>query len=244
VALDSTRADTLFYTKITFATSREPVDTARFLKWARMGTNKYPKNGYLLGQLVSAYGYAGPVDSLVSTTKRLVQVDSSDVTPVLKAVQALAAAKRAREALELGAYVERLGDAEAKSNLGIILAQTVGLPLLQVQPPDPPLIADVGRKATQLTKPGSRENQLANYVLGLGLLLQIQNYDQQAVAAKTCDGVKALETFVNEAKTALTTGQAINKDFVGQRLTQIDQYYLNENPKVGRIAQMKKAFCK
>src|SRR5207249_6243946 len=70
------------------------------------------------------------------------------------------------------------------------------------------LIADVGRKATQLTKPGSRENQLANYVLGLGLLLQIQNYDQQAVAAKTCDGVKALETFVNEAKTALTTGRS------------------------------------
>ena len=47
-ALDSTKADTLFFIKMTFAAKQEPVDTGRYLKWALVGNGKYPKNGYLL----------------------------------------------------------------------------------------------------------------------------------------------------------------------------------------------------
>lgn len=235
-AIDSTKADTLFYTKITFAASREPVDTARFLKWAQQGYAKYPKNGILLGQLVAAYGVAGPVDSLVSTTKRLLEVDTTDVTPVLKAMRALAAQKRFKEAVELGGMAERYADASAKQNLGVILAQDIGLQVLQTQPVDFPLVADIGRSAAKLVPPG-RAAELANYILGVGLYGQISTLDQAVVASKSCDDVGKLETLLGEARTALSTGQAISPDFSKKALDAITSY----DP---RIAQMKKAYCK
>ena len=237
-ALDSAKADTTNYQMILYAASLDSVNAPVYLKWAQAGTKKFPVNSTLLGELGKAYAQAGPLDSLVSVTRRLVAVDKTDMTPVLRAVRALLKEKRYKDAMDLGTAVEQNGQDADKTNLGIVLAQEGGLPILQTQPVDFPLAMEIGKKATSLLKPGGRPHQLASYVLGFGMLGQIGAKDGDVVTSKSCDAVNVLETWVNDTKAALTAGQSIQQEVITQRITQLDTSY---GP---RIAQMKKAYCK
>ena len=89
-ATDSTKADTLFFTKISAAAAEgEKPDTVRLLKWTQIGTRRYPDNMTLLGYLNRAYSLAGPVDSVVAVTNRLIAKDTTAVVPALEAARAL-----------------------------------------------------------------------------------------------------------------------------------------------------------
>ncbi len=89
-ATDSTKADTLFFTKIAAAAAEgEKPDTVRLLKWTQIGTRKYPDNMTLLGYLNRAYSLAGPVDSVVAVTNRIIAKDTTAVVPALEAARAL-----------------------------------------------------------------------------------------------------------------------------------------------------------
>ncbi len=89
-ATDSTKADTLFFTKISAAAAEgEQPDTARLLKWAQIGVRKYPDNPTLLGYLNRAYTMSGQVDSVVAVTNRIIAKDTTAVVPALEAAQAL-----------------------------------------------------------------------------------------------------------------------------------------------------------
>jgi tetratricopeptide (TPR) repeat protein len=89
-ATDSTKADTLFFTKISAAAAEgEKPDTARLLKWAQLGVRKYPDNPTLLGYLNRGYSMTGQVDSVVSVTNKIIAKDTTAVVPALEAAQAL-----------------------------------------------------------------------------------------------------------------------------------------------------------
>ena len=89
-ATDSTKADTLFFTKISAAAAEgEQPDTARLLKWSQVGVRKYPDNPTLLGYLNRAYSMTGQTDSVVSVTNRIIAKDSTAVVPALAAAKAL-----------------------------------------------------------------------------------------------------------------------------------------------------------
>ena len=89
-ATDSTKADTLFFTKISAAAAEgEKPDTARLLKWAQLGAKKYPDNPTLLGYLNRAYSMTGQVDSVVAVTNRLLAKDTAAVPQALAAAQVL-----------------------------------------------------------------------------------------------------------------------------------------------------------
>lgn len=89
-ATDSTKADTLFFTKISAAAAEgEQPDTARLLKWSQIGARKYPDNPTLLGYLNRAYSMTGQVDSVVAVTNRIIAKDTTAVVPALEAAQAL-----------------------------------------------------------------------------------------------------------------------------------------------------------
>jgi tetratricopeptide (TPR) repeat protein len=89
-ATDSTKADTLFFTKISAAAAEgEKPDTARLLKWAQIGVRKYPDNPTLLGYLNRGYTMTGQVDSVVSVTNRIIAKDTTAVVPALEAAQAV-----------------------------------------------------------------------------------------------------------------------------------------------------------
>ncbi|HEY3012287.1 MAG TPA: hypothetical protein VGJ36_06055 [Gemmatimonadales bacterium] len=91
-ATDSTKADTLFFTKISAAAAEgENPDKVRLLKWSQIGVRKYPQNPTLLGYLNKAYSLSGPVDSVISVTNRIIAKDTtaSGVVAALEAAKAL-----------------------------------------------------------------------------------------------------------------------------------------------------------
>src|SRR5262245_18369662 len=151
-ATDSTKADTLFFTKISAAAAEgEQPDTARLLKWSQIGVRKYPENPTLLGYLNKAYAMTGPVDSVVSVTNRIIAKDSTAVVPALAAAKALieapatgapptttdtskgaapVATHRTKEAVPFLQYAIQHGDPQQKEQAAALL-YTGAAPLLQ-----------------------------------------------------------------------------------------------------------------
>jgi tetratricopeptide (TPR) repeat protein len=233
--VDSAKADSAFHNKISVAASQQP-DTVRLMKWATRGAANYPDNTTLLAHLVNAYTIAGPADSAVVSVQRLMAKDSSDLRPVLKTIQILAAEKRVKDALPLGEYVERLGDASDKQNYAVVLINGA-LPMLQQEGQDLEGAAALARKAVALSPPGGQVAVNANYVLGLALAIQLPKGDEPVMQQKSCELARKQQVLREEAEQALTAGQAANPNAVGQYLQAVQGFK-------ARIESQVKAFCK
>ena len=246
-ATDSTKADTLFFTKISAAAAEgEQPDTARLLKWASTGVKKYPDNPTLLGYLNRAYAMTGQTDSVVAITNKIIAKDTTAVVPALAAAQALIvplpgattdSAKRGRpkEALPFLEYAIKYGDAQAKENAAALLYQGAA-PLLQ-QPQDLAGAAELLRLSAKNANPTGKVYPAANYLLGLATLFQVPQIDPQAEKTKSCDLARQEETLLAEADSALAAGRTVNPEAAEKNLGIIKQY----KP---RVASMIKAYCK
>ncbi len=249
-ATDSTKADTLFFTKISAAAAEgEPADTARLLKWASTGVKKYPDNPTLLGYLNRAYAMTGQTDSVVATTNRIIAKDTTAIVPALAAAQALISppaagagatvdtTKRGRpkEAVPFLEYAMKYGDAQAKENAAALLYQGAA-PLLQ-QPQDLAGAAELLRLSAKNANPSGKVYPAANYLLGLATLFQVPQIDPQAEKGKSCDLARQEETLLAEADSALNAGRTVNPEAADKNLGIIKQY----KP---RVASMIKAYCK
>jgi tetratricopeptide (TPR) repeat protein len=235
-ATDSTKADTLFFTKISAAAAEgEKPDTARLLKWSQVGVRKYPDNPTLLGYLNKAYTMTGQTDSVVAVTNRLMAKDTSAVVPALSAAKALIDAKRPKEAVPFLDYAIKHGDPQAKENAAALL-YTGAAPLLQ-QPQDLQGAAELLRMSVAAANPAGKVGPAANYLLGLATLFQVPQIDPQAEKGKSCDLAKQEDALLAEAETALTAGRNANPDAVDKNLGIIKKY----KP---RVAAMMKAYCK
>jgi tetratricopeptide (TPR) repeat protein len=263
-ATDSTKADTLFYTKISAAAAEgEKPDTVRLLKWSQAGVKKYPDNATLLGYLNRAYSMSGPVDSVISVTNRIIAKDTTEtgVVAALSAAKALIAAPepattstrtdsvgaaaitpaspkftpRPKEAVPFLEFAIKHGEPQAKENAAALL-YTAGAPLLQ-EPQDLQGAEQLLRMAIQAANPAGKVYPAANYMLGLATLFQVPEIDPRAEKQKSCDLAKQEETLLAEAETALTAGRAVNQEAVDKNLGIIKQY----KP---RVASMLKAYCK
>jgi len=229
------RADSTYFLKVTVFAAVQP-DTAALLKWSLLGVNKYPDNATLLGQLVTAYSLAGPTDSLVAVTSRLMVLDPTAVGPALEAAKALAAQNRMAESLIFADFVIQNGDDQAKEAAAAVLTNGA-LPLLQAEGKNLPLAADVLRRAVSAANPTGPVAPTANYVLGLATFLQIPDVDKDAEFNKSCDLARTEEGLLTEAKTAFTLGRSAKPEDVTRYLGYVAQY----EP---RVASMIKAYCK
>jgi tetratricopeptide (TPR) repeat protein len=261
-ATDSTKADTLFFTKISAAAAEgEKPDTVRLLKWAQIGTRKYPDNMTLLGYLNRAYSLAGPVDSVVAVTNRIIAKDTTAVVPALEAARALitpptgpvstrtgrtasttpgtptdtVARGRVKEAVPFIEFAIKHGDAQAKENAAALL-YTGAAPLLQ-EPQDLEGAAELLRLAVNSANPTGKVYPAANYLLGLATLFQVPKIDPLAEKQKSCDLARQEEGLLLAADSALTAGRSVNPEAVDKNLGIIKKY----KP---RIASMLKAYCK
>ena len=261
---DSTKADTLFFTKIAAAAAEPNVpdttkllpgartaadsqqiraaaaaggiaDTARLKKWTQIGVRKYPDNPTLLGYLNKAYTLTGQTDSVIAVTNRLMAKDTSAVVPALSAAKALIDAKRPKEAVPFLDFAIKHGDPQAKENAAALL-YTGAAPLLQ-QPQDLQGAAELLRMAVSAANPQGKVGPAANYLLGLATLFQVPQIDPQAEKGKSCDLASQEEALLGEAETALTAGRNANPEAVDKNLGIITKY----KP---RVAAMKKAYCK
>ncbi len=120
-ALDSVKADTMYYAKILFAASQRP-DTAKYLEWAQRGARAYPDNTSILEGLARAYGVAGMTDSAIVVTRRLVTIDPSNTGAVNQIVKAMTESGQPRQALEFAPIIKGSGDPGAQDDYaGLIL---------------------------------------------------------------------------------------------------------------------------
>ncbi|HEX3273416.1 MAG TPA: hypothetical protein VHR43_01065 [Gemmatimonadales bacterium] len=264
-ATDSTKADTLFFTKISAAAAEgEKPDTVRLLKWSQAGVRKYPDNPTLLGYLNRAYAMTGQTDSVVAVTNRIMAKDTTAVGPALAAAKALidgtkggspakapgdtsrsagtptagdtaGVVRRPKEAVPFLDFAIKHGDAQAKENAAALLYQG-GASLLQ-PPQDLQGAAELLRMAVSAASPTGKVGPASNYLLGLATLFQVPQIDPQAEKGKSCDLAKQEEALLGEAETALTAGQSANPEAVTKNLGIIKQY----KP---RVAAMTKAYCK
>jgi tetratricopeptide (TPR) repeat protein len=237
-ALDTAKADTLFITKAIYAATRDSApDTTRLVKWTDLGIRKYPNNSAILAGRVTAFSWTGPIDSLVSATRNLLAVDSTDLTPVVRAAKALAEAKRGAEAIELGQYIERLGGPQDKQNLAIILAQAAP-PLIQ-QGPDQnlTLAADMARKALSYSQPGTPLHGLGSYALGLATFFQAAALDSETEKTKSCEGAQKMKALFDEAGPALRAGREMQAAYIDNLLKGLEGF-------TPRVSSMIKAYCK
>jgi len=235
-ATDSTKADTLFFTKISAAAAEgEQPDTTRLLKWAQIGVRKYPDNPTLLGYLNRAYSMTGQVDSVVAITTRLIAKDTTDVVPALSAAKTLVDAKRPKEAVPFAEHAIKYGDPQAKENAAALL-YTGAAPLLQ-QPQDLQGAAELLRLAVSAANPAGKVGPASNYLLGLATLFQVPQLDPQAEKEKSCPIAQQMDSLLTQSETALNAGRTVNQEAVDKNLGIIKQY----KP---RVASMRKAYCK
>ena len=235
-ATDSTKADTLFFTKISAAAAEgEKPDTVRLLKWSQIASRKYPDNLTLMGYLNRAYSLSGPVDSVVSVTNRIIAKDTTAVVPALEAAKALVDAKRPKEAVPFLEFAVAHGDAQAKENAAALL-YTAAAPLLQ-EPQDLEGAAELLRLAVKSSNPTGKVYPAANYLLGLATLFQVPKIDPIAEKQKSCDLARQEQALLVASDSALTLGRPVNPEAVDKNLGIIKQY----KP---RIASMLKAYCK
>lgn len=248
-ATDSTKADTLFFTKISAAAAEgEHPDTVRLLKWAQTGVRKYPDNPTLLGYLNRGYAMSGQTDSVVSVTNRIIAKDTTAVGPALAAAKVLiegtktgapgdsaSVVKRPKEALPFIDFAIKHGDPQAKENAAALLYQG-GASLLQ-QPQDLAGAAELLRMAVTTANPAGKVAPASNYLLGLATLFQVPQIDPLAEKGKSCDLAKQEEALLTESETALTAGKSVNEEAVTKNLGIITKY----KP---RIKSMLKAYCK
>ena len=262
-ATDSTKADTLFFTKISAAAAEgEKPDTTRLLKWTQIGVRKYPNNMTLLGYLNRAYSLSGPVDSVVAVTNRIIAKDTTAVVPALEAARALisppahqsssstgpsgrntsttppsdsAPRGRVKEAVPFLEFAMKHGDAQAKENAAALL-YTGAAPLLQ-EPQDLEGAEELLRMAVKSANPTGKVYPAANYLLGLATLFQVPKIDPLAEKQKSCELARQEEGLLLAADSALTAGRPVNPEAVDKNLGIIKKY----KP---RIASMLKAYCK
>jgi tetratricopeptide (TPR) repeat protein len=262
-ATDSTKADTLFFTKISAAAAEgEKPDTLRLLKWARAGVRKYPDNATLMGYLNRAYSLSGPVDSVISTTNRIIAKDTTEtgVVAALSAAKALIAppeqassskidttrvgaagtttvkfTPRSKEAVPFLEFAIKHGDAQAKENAAALL-YGAGAPLLQ-EPQDLQGAEQLLRMSVQSANPSGKVHPAANYMLGLATLFQVPQIDPKAEKQKSCDLARQEQALLAASDSALTAGRSVNPEAADKNLGIIKKYQ-------PRVASMLKAYCK
>jgi tetratricopeptide (TPR) repeat protein len=232
---DSTKADSMYFLKIMVFADEEP-DTARLLKWARVGVDKYPTEPNLLGFLAKGYGLVGELDSALSVTSRLLEIDASAIGTALTVTKSYSDARRAPEAMSLIDFILANGDDQAKQSAAVILTNGA-LPLLQ-EPQDLEGAAAVTRKAIELA--GASNVQLsttANYVLGIATFLQVPKLDPLAEQDKSCDIARQMDALMKESEVALSIGRETNP----QQATVYEGYLTQYKP---RVASMITAYCR
>ncbi len=231
---DSTKADTTFFLKITTVAGTAP-DTARLLRWARIGANLYPDNKDLLSQLLTAYTLAGPLDSVVAVTRRFLEIDPTNSAAAIYAGQVLLNAKRFADAVPFLDEGARRGNTEDKENAALLLLNAAR-PLFQ-EPQDLVTAGTLLQKAVEIAPPGGRAAGFTNYFLGIALFAQVVKLDPQVESQKSCDLAREYEALLPRTVSAFELGRSTAEDDSAKRL----QYLSSLRP---RVASMVKAYCR
>lgn len=244
-AIDSTRPDTLFFTKIAVAAEQRLLDStkvatasdsAAFLRWTRTGAQRFPQNPTILGYLAKAYATTGQADSSVVVIRQIAVIDSAAaLDAALGAVQSFADAGTIDSAGPVIAFVNERGAVDQKDRLAGLLMQRASQ-LLQPPTPQYEAAVNLARPAAQMADPSGEYYATANYLFGVAGLQRAAEIDKLAAAQKSCELARDENALLKEAAAALPKGREFNPTTVEQYGGYISQY-------LTRSEAMVKSFC-
>ena len=238
-ALDSAKADTLFYAKMLYVVSQRP-DTVKFLEWARRGAKKFPDNAGILESLAGAYTVAGMPDSSTIVMRRLIQIDPSNMQAVLRVVKSMTESSDPRRALEFAPTIKAANDPDAANDfagLVLVAAQTVA----NAETKNWPLLVELAEGALLGGATSADRVVPANYMIGVGAYYQVADLSNKARAQKSCSMVREEQVLVNKAIPALTAASASPNEQIASTAKQLLAPMQQEQ---AQIPQMLTLFCK
>lgn len=234
--IDSTRADTNFYSKITYAT-RFANDTARFVKWAAKGIEKYPDHVDLLKEAAQAYAMSGNVESSVTVVKKLLTINPDDTDPLRTLAVMLGQAGQPERVIEFIPIVTASGDTELSDVFGNILVNGAQAARTASDTARQLVLAEAAA-TTGMTNP-----QLVSYAgffAGEVLYNQIAAQMQAVRDARSCPRVGEYEALVNRALPHLRSAMGATQDAIRNFAAQLVPYLEREQTAIG---QMRAQYC-
>ena len=211
---------------------------ATYLRWAEFGASKFPANKNLVGQLLAAYSINGMSDKILTTTDRVLALDSSDVTPALAAVDILLKGKRWADAARYGMLVAAKGDDQQKLAIAVNFTNAAR-GLLTTAPTDP----EGAYTLLHVAVPASTDPRIvpsANLLMGYAALQTAGKYDTRAEQGKSCDIARRMDALLDESNTGFTIG----KTGPGANPVTIDKMLANVVTYKQRTQSMIHAYCR
>jgi hypothetical protein len=190
-AIDSTKADTLFFKKIVFAAQQVP-DTAAYLKWTRMGA--------------------------IAVTRRLVVLDETKTDAVLRVTQGLVNSGAAERSVEFVATIREFGSDQDKADFAGLMLQAAQPLISNAENRDTKRVMALSEAAwaTGTTEPARTE--AANFFLGLAAYLEIAGIATDARAS--CQLAREEQVLIQKALPALRAAVAASNQQIATQAKQ------------------------
>lgn len=240
VTIDSARADSNFVFRLAVTAGMSAADSAplkeRFLHWAQYGVRKFPTNANITSQAIQAYSLHGMTDSVLALTDRVLQLNASDVSPALTAIEILLTQKRWVDAARYGQMVLQSGDDQQKLAIAANFTNHART-LLSTAPTDPEAAYGLLKVGIPAAGGDQRIAPLANFLMGFAGLQTAAKYDAQAQAEKSCEIARKMDGMLDESQAGFTAGRSVNPATVDQQLPNVRTYKT-------RTQSMIQAYCR
>jgi tetratricopeptide (TPR) repeat protein len=234
--VDSTRADSSFFSKITYATLGGN-DTTRFVKWALKGVERYPDHQDILNAANRAYGMTGDADNAIATARKLLVINPYDPAPVNRTVVLLGNAGQAERIVEFLPVVVDAQDEELSNNFAGILVTAAS----QVAGTDLAKADSLSRVALAASPTNPTLVAYANYFSAAHTFGQVTTLSSSVRQSRNCAEARQYQTVLEGLKpkleaAGLSADERI-KSFSTQALGVVNQ-------ELGVMPEMIGAFCR
>lgn len=234
--VDSTRADSSFFSKITYATLNG-ADTTRFIKWAQLGVERYPEHQEILDAASRAYVMSGDPERAIAISLKLFEKNPYDLNPILRTANALAESGEPMRVLELVEVVKSAEDEDGSNTLGQILVNSAS----QMANDSPAEADTLSQAALDVGTTNPLLISYANYFIGRNMFDQVRVLSQSVRQSRNCEDARAYLGVLERAKPALeAAGQSPNeaiRGFSAQTLGPVNQ-------ELGVVPDMITSFCR
>ncbi len=233
--VDSTRADSSFFSKITYATWNGS-DTTRFIAWAIKGVERYPNHQEILEAATRAYALQGDADNAIASVRKVLEINPYDLTPLLITANSLAEQGMPERVIEFIPLVKESADEEAMNTIGQILVNAAST----VAGESPAKADTLSQAALDAGVTNPVLVAYANYFIGRNMFDRVRTLSASVRESRSCEEARDYLMVLNRAKPALE-GAALStnvqiQEFAAQTIGPVNQ-------ELGVVPDMISTFC-
>jgi tetratricopeptide (TPR) repeat protein len=198
-AVDSTRADSLFFRKISIAgryAIQEGGDTAQYVRWVKRAVERYPDDPLILQDAVRAYALDGDADNTILFAKKLLVIDPEDTEPITIAAAMLGELGQAERVIEFVPLAKSSGDERLQLALAGVLTGAAGRARASEDMAQQLLLAEA---ALETGTQDTRITGAAGFMIGEVLYPRITSMREQLLKSESCTEMTGYADLVDRA---------------------------------------------